>query len=222
MARTGRPSKLTDVIDTRPVLDPTTKQPTGQRHDVTRVEQIVGDIRIGLTAHRAAKRAGIVRETLDAWEREAHELRARIANTPDDSTIPLTDKQSTILDFSDAIHRAELEYQAQSEMLLQQAAQGGHEVVERYETFDETGALVSRREVVKVQAPDPKVVQWRLSRRFPAEYVERVQIEGTGEGGAIPLEVRAVEVGEALAQFVAARDAQQQGADDTGTQQTST
>ncbi len=62
-------------------------------------------------------------------------------------------------------------------------------------------------------------LQWRLSRRFPAEYVERVQVEGTGEGGAIPIDVRADAVGDALAQWLTAKQPHEPGADDDPTQQ---
>lgn len=205
MARTGRPTKLSDVIGQRAVIDPTSKQPTGQTVDVTRTEQIVGDIRIGLTAHRAAKRAGIHRQTLDAWEQEAADLRQRLATRPDDyPPLELTAKQADLLEFSDAIHRAELEWQVQCEMLLQQGSQGGGQIVETHETFKD-GKLVESRTVTKTLAPDHRVTQWRLKHRLPTEYVERVQIEGTGEGGAIPLDVRADAVGDALAQWLAAK-----------------
>jgi hypothetical protein len=212
VARTGRPIKLTDVVAQRAVIDPTTKQPTGETQPVTRTEQIVGDIRIGLTAHRAAKRAGIHRDTLDDWERQAVAVREAIERL--DGQMTLTAKEAELLDFSDALHKAELEYQVQCEMLLQQAAQGGLVVTETTETYGPDGTVTSTRTTRKTLPPDPKVTQWRVARRFPADYVERVQIEGTGDGGAIPLAVRAEAVGDALAQWLATKPAQEPAADD--------
>lgn len=216
MARTGRPSKLSDVIATRPVIDPTTKQPTGETVPVTRTEQIVGDIRIGSNVERACRRAGITKQTFYDWERQASELRERIASS--DTEIALTEKQATLLDFSDSLHDAEMAWHLQMEMNLQGLAQGGLQVVEVHTTTGKDGE-VEVRTVTKTLPPDKQVLFWRLKHKFPGEYRETVEISGTGEGGAVSLELRADAVGDALAQFLASKALRDSHGDGGGSQQ---
>lgn len=190
MARQGRPPKHDDIIGQRPVIDPATKQPIpGRTEQITRTQQIVGDIRVGLNAERAAKRAGLSRETLHAWEQIACEVRARLANAPEGGTVDITDRESDLLSFSDALHAAELEWQTQMELVLQGAAQGGTEVVERLEV-KKGDRIVETRTTTKTLPPDLATVRWRLKHRFPDQYSERVIVTGEGDDGAIPVEVR--------------------------------
>lgn len=200
MPRTGRPPKLDEIIGTKLVKrDPGTDNERVESVPVTRIEQIVGDIRVGLNAERAAARAGIHRDTQKDWEHTASAARAALAQglkTIDD----LTEKESSCLDFSDALHDAEIEWELQANMLLQGLAQGGQvlEIVTTKRSADGKETTTTRRETT---LPDRDVLKWRLRHRFPERYTERVLVEGTGDDGAIPIAVRAASLAETLAQL---------------------
>lgn len=214
MARTGRPPILDEVIGSRAVFDPTTKEVVGTE-PLTRLEQIVGDVRVGLNAERASKRAGIHRDTFDDWERTAAAVRKRQAQLAVDQPDPeLTPKERLACEFSDAVHDAEIEWQLQSEMLLQDLAQGGRRVVITT-VVEKDGQIIKQETKTSYTLPDAEVIKWRLKHRFPGEYADRLQVEGTGEDGAIPVEVRAQSLGESLAAFLEARAEQGEPPDES-------
>lgn len=204
MARTGRPPILDETIGTRAVLHPETGEVVDTA-PLTRQEQIVDDIRVGLNAERACARAGIDRDTLKDWERTASGVRARQAQLPDGEPEPeLTAKERLCVDFSAALHTAELEWQANMELLLQDLSQGGRRIT--VTTIEhKAGEDVKTTTKTSHTLPDANVIKWRLTRRFPDQYADRLQVEGTGEDGAIPVEVRAKSLGDSLRVFLEAQ-----------------
>lgn len=198
MPRTGRPPKLDEIIGTKLV-----KNAAGdvEQAPITRIEQIVADIRVGLNAERACARAHIDRDTLKDWERTASQVRTGLAQ----GTIApskLTTKQQRCVEFSAALHDAELEWELQANLLLQGLAQGGRKL-EVVTTRVRSDGKVETTTKTETTEPDKDVLKWRLMRRFPDIYTERVVIEGTGEDGAIPVEVRARSLAEAVERLAA-------------------
>lgn len=209
MPRTGRPPKLDEIIGSKLVKrDAGTPNERVESVPITRLEQIVGDIRVGLNAERAARRAGIHRDTLNDWERTAASARTALAQgTKDESH--LTKKETLALDFSDALHDAEIEWELQANMLLQSLGQGGMPVVTTTVKRDAEGQTVTTTKTEHT-LPDRDVLKWRLRHRFPDRYTERVIVEGTGDEGVIPIEVRAASLAESIAKL-AAQEAVREG-----------
>lgn len=203
MPRTGRPPKLNDIVAQRPILDDH-KQPTGQFAPMTRLDQIVADIRVGMNAERACARAGIDAETLKHKERQACELRKAVLDAGDVG-YELTDLEGDLLDFSAALHDAELEWQLRSEMLLEQHSQGGVEITETTVVL-KNGKPTETRTKTTTTLPDPKLITWRLKHRFPELYQERVQITGVDDGPVkVDLGARADAIADALEEVIRQR-----------------
>lgn len=205
MPRTGRPPKLDEIIGTRLVKrNPGTPDEHVEAVPLSRIDQIVGDIKVGLNAERAAARAGIRRETQKEWENTASAARTALAQgtrTEDE----LTDKERSCLSFSNTLHDAEIEWELQSNMLLQGLAQGG-QVLEVITTRVEPNGKTTTTTRRESTLPDPKVLMWRLQHRFPDRYTQKVVVAGAGEDGAIPVEVRAANIAAAVAALAARGD----------------
>lgn len=201
MPRTGRPPKLTEVIGRVPIFNDD-GDAVGMA-DQTRLEAIVADIRVGLNAERACDRHDVKRQTLKAWEAIAHDVRKRAAQQPDED-IECTEYELACVDFSDALHAAELEWHSGMELLLQDLSQGGRKV-DVITVEEKGGEVVKSTTKTSYTLPDADVIKWRLKHRFPAEYADRVQIEGTGEDGAIKVDIgaRADAIADALEHVLA-------------------
>jgi hypothetical protein len=196
MARTGRPTKINDIVQTRPILDET-GEPTGDVQEITVADQIIGDVRVGLYAERAARRAGIATSTFYDWEKLGRETRRRLER----GEVNLSDlrvKERRCLEFSEAVDRAEVEFETRAQADLERLARGQIAIVETTTKVNDKGETVETRTKRSHTLPDPAVIQWRLERRFPEIYGRRTKIEGTGEDGSIPVEVRAANLGAAL------------------------
>lgn len=196
MARTGRPSKINDVVAERPVLDEN-GDPTGDVVEITVADQIVADVRAGLYAERAARRAGIHTSTFYEWEKVGRESRRRI-EAGQTTLSQLRVYERRCLDFSEAVAQAEAEWEARANVDLERLARGQIAVVETTEKVDADGRVLERRTKTSHTLPDAAVLRWRLERRFPDRYGHRTLVEGTGDDGAIPVELRAKQLGEAL------------------------
>lgn len=195
MARTGRPSKINDVIATR------TDPETGTTIEITVAEQIIGDVRTGMYAERAARRAGIATSTFYEWEKIGRETRRRL-DSGEVTLSSLRVRERRCLDFSEAVEVAEVEWETRKNADLERLARGG---VEQIETIvkvergeDGTEREIERRTKRSTTLPDKDVIRWQLRHRLPAIYTDRVTVEGTGEGGAIDVDVRVRNLGDAL------------------------
>lgn len=197
MPRTGRPSKITSSIERR--------QPDGTTQTLTVGEAIEADCRtLGMRAERAAARAGINKDTFHEWEKVAGRAREALARGD-----RVDAHARRCLDFSDRIFAAEVDWQARMEAAAEQLARGGvlQETTTNVVKVNEAGEEVERstRTQTAHTLPDGQMIRWRLERRLPAEFREHVLVEGAGEGGAIPVEVRAAALGEALAAYQVAQ-----------------
>jgi hypothetical protein len=196
----GRPPKLELVVDRVPVIDPETKQPTGDMRPVTMIEKLTGDLRVGMPVHRAAKRAGITSETFYQWEKSAGRARTVLASNDD---AEISDYDRLCIAFSDAVDQAELEWEARQNTELERLARGGIEQIETVVKVDTAGQEIERRTKTTRTLPDANVLLTRLKLRFPKEYAERHVLAGDTESGAIPVEVRVAALAEAAQRFAA-------------------
>lgn len=190
----GRPPILRKIIRHR-VVD-------GQQHPVTVFDSIVEDVRASAYIEAAAARANVHKSQVFLWLKTGAALSAAIiANktTRDE----LTEHERDCLDFADAVDQARAEYALRGELALEQLAQPREVVVETTttrQTPDGVETTVTRR--VEHELPDGPTVRWRLERAFPARYGRRVVVEGTGEGGAIPIEARAAGLAQGARRFI--------------------
>lgn len=194
----GRPPKLDLVIRHRDVYDTTVDPPrvTG-REPVTVIDSIVGDLRAGMPAHRAAKRAGISSDTFYEWEKVAGRARAKQQRPG----AKLTAYDVGCLEFSDRVNQAELEWELATNIELERISRGGIVTETVVEVRDNAGTLVSRKVTTGATLPDARTLLTRLKLRLPDVYRERIDVGGDGEGGAIPVELRARSLAEALRDF---------------------
>jgi hypothetical protein len=160
MARTGRPSKIDQVVRHRPDGSP-----------VTAGEQVVERVQLGMDLQVAADSAGISRSTLHNWRLTGARHRAEAAQGK-----KLTPAQARLADFLDALERAEAEAEANRLAIVQRAATGGAQVVKVTEKVDAQGQLLERTTVTETLAPQWTAAAWWLERR--RGYVKRYELTG--------------------------------------------
>lgn len=198
----GRPPKLSVVVDRVPVLN-ADGEPTGELRDVTMIEHLATDLGVGMPVHRAAKRAGITSETFYQWEKAAGRARTRLANGVEHDD--LTDYDRLCIEFSDRVNAAELAWEARQNAELERLGRGGIPTLTVREKVDGQGNVIERTETRSTTLPDAQVLLSRLRLRFPKDYSDRLVIAGEGEGGAIPVEVRAAALASAAERFAASK-----------------
>lgn len=163
----GRPSKLDQVHTRRTRSDGTTV-------DITNADRIIELIGAGAYVERACKTVDIAKGTFYGWLQVAGHARAKLAANPN---ARLSAHERRCVEFSDAVDRAEAEYEMGALLQLERLAAGlpVEKVTERYEVIvDANGQqverLVERKVVRERNAPDARVIMWKLTRRFPERY----------------------------------------------------
>lgn len=196
----GRPTSLTQVVSERTTEDGTLVR-------TTVAERIIESVRAGTPLEGAAASAGITNDTLWRWLREgARANRLLIAGTKPKE---LTAEQRRLSEFSEEIHRATGEWEANSNLILERLARGGTRVVTVTEKVDKDGNVLDKTTKTETLGPSAAVLQWRLSRRFPDRYADRVEVSGPG-GEPISIETRAKSLADGLRAFQAGADAQRE------------
>lgn len=157
----GRPSKLDQkLVVTR----------GGQRVEITVADRIIEYLRGGAYVERACAAVDVRKGTFYGWLQVAGQARSLLVL---DEDVKLTDHQRRCLEFSDAVDRAEAEYEIAGLLALEQLAQGvtRETVTERWEV-DARGEerLVERRVVRQTGEPSVAAITWKLTRRFPERY----------------------------------------------------
>lgn len=167
MARTGRPSRLTDEL----------------RPGVTVADEIIERVRSGADRRDAAASVGVARSTLQLWLRDGARHAARRLSGDD-----LTDSEHELANFSDREAQALAEWKVEQELQLGILSSGRERIVETVKTnADGTVETTRRSETVE---PNAQVILWRLERRFPEQYGrQRLEVSGP-DGGPIPVSVR--------------------------------
>lgn len=184
----ARPSKIDQVVGTRTLDDGTTAP-------VTAFERIVGGVRVGNYFEHACASAGVHRETAYGWLRIGAQLYARAATYDTDlDTIEATDHERRCAAFSDAVAQAEAEWVVGAVTTLESLGRGGQKV-ETVTTKQLASGDTEITTKVETLAPNPQVIEWRLTRRLPQHYGDRVELIGGLIDGQLPMADRA----EALA-----------------------
>lgn len=196
----GRPTAINEVLSTRTNEDGTTT-------NVTVSDRIIETVRSGTPLEGAAGSAGITNETLWRWLREG----ARAQRLLHAGTKPrdLTAEQRRLATFSEEVFRAIGEWEANSNLLLERLARGGTRIVTVTEKVDKDGNVIDKTTKTETLGPSAAVIQWRLSRRFPDRYADRVEVTGAG-GEPISVESRAKSLADGLRAFQQGADAQRE------------
>lgn len=196
----GRPSPIDTVIA---YVDR-----DGQRHPITVAERIINGLLSGNYFEHATASAGITKETGYEWLRTAGRALIR-AKGQDLDTADLTPHERRCVEFSDAVANAEAQWVVQANATLELLGRGGAEETTTTEKYDMTGQepkLLERTvKTVKVP-PNAQVIEWRLTRRFPSLYGNRLDLT-LPPGGALTSEERASELITGLESFLADVDA---------------
>jgi hypothetical protein len=168
MARTGRPTRITEYYDT---FTPT----GGTPRDRTVADAIADLIRIGNYMETACYIVGISVSTAKNWIREGDRAQGRLeagAHRRD-----LSARQRHCADFLSAVRAAAAEAEQRDVTALAALAHGGIPITrttERWVTDDDgTRRLVERTVVTTKSLPDVRAITWRLERRFPDRWMRR-------------------------------------------------
>lgn len=182
MARTGRPTRLHEVVR------------LADGRTVTVRDSIVDWLRRGQPYGLSIARAGVSTGTVEHWLRQAARAEAKLAANPDTE---LTDHELDLIEFSRDVEQARAEGQAMFEQIMSSLATGGRtrEVIREKVEVDAQGRerTVERTTTTETTLPDFRAVQWvlenRYGRRAPTELVV---------AGALPVEERAHLVADAI------------------------
>lgn len=195
---TGRPSPIDQIIGHDQEGNP-----------ITVADSITNSLRMGAYFEQACATAGVTKETGYAWLRTAGKLKLR-ARGGSLATARPSAQEKRCLAFSDAVAEAESSYEVDALSTLGLLARGGYAVVKTVVKrgppapgSDAAGPVLESTTTTERLAPSAQVIQWRLARRFPARYGQRVEITGA-EGGPVLLsmEERADALAETLTAFL--------------------
>lgn len=208
-AKLGRPSDMNKVVAIRTVTDDNGRNP--RQVDVTVRDQLLETLRFSANVEHACARAGLAKVSFYKWlrtgARASRDLLSGARTTED-----LDEFEAECLEFLHATDRADSE----AKLLLlgpaHQLARGGQEVVtttvRQYvkdgQQVQETTTRTERRQ------PDGAMLRWLLSKRFPAEFTDRVLVDGeVAVSGRIELAEaeRAASLADSLEQWLEAQDA---------------
>jgi hypothetical protein len=157
---------------------------------ITSADRIVQAIRAGNYIEAAAPLGGVDKRTAYHWLKTGAKAYAK-----DDAV--RTDFERACMSFSHAVAKAQAEAEAEDVAQLARLARGGlPQIVTTVKIVD--GKEVERTTKTEATLPNDRVLTWRLERRFPDRW-GRQRVELTGpEGEAIPVEVRATKLVEAI------------------------
>ena len=208
MATMGRPTKLDQIVLVR-----------DDGSTVTAGQQIIDRVQLGMTLAAAADSAGVDRSTLHRWRVAGARYRADQAQgrLPDP-----TREQQGLIDFCNALERAEAEAEVARLGIVQRAAVGGQAIKKttiKYATIPATDKEPARRveveriEVEETLAPQWAAAAWWLERR--RGYVKRYELTGAEGSPLVPPGEAARDLAESLREFQAGVETEKKMAEET-------
>lgn len=191
----GRPSPIDVVVGEHPE--------TGA--PITVGDRIVNSCRAGCYFEPSAIAAGVTKETAYEWLRVAGRLRLRARGRPLEELDPApTAHELRCLAFSDAVDEAQGVWEVGANMDLERLGRGGMKVVTVTEKHDAQGKLLEKTTKTETLAPNANVLTWRLTRRHPERYSQKIDVEGHIDGKiTFTVEERAANLAEGLELYLA-------------------
>lgn len=164
----GRPSDIDKVIS----------RPEGGE-PVTVFERFVTLMRVGSYFEHAAPACGVKRQTAYNWLHIGAKAKLAANGDPDLDTLPHHVRRC--VEFSDAVERATGEYLAGELTRLSNIERGGvyeREVTTIKTKTDKDGNVLETETTTRTETmlPNPTITMWRISRRFPHHYGDRIAV----------------------------------------------
>lgn len=199
----GQPSKIDQVVGYTTI---TRADGTTEEAPVTAADRIVGSLKNGNYFEQSCAAAGVHRETAYGWLRTGAQAIARAASrgtTLDEAGV--TDHELACVQFSDAVAEAEAEWEVRANTTLEQLARGGLRIQTVTEKHDANGNLVERTTKTERLQPSAQVIEWRLTRRYPDRYGQRVDVFARAADQSLPMEDRASAVAGEIRAYLQGR-----------------
>src|SRR5262245_30573678 len=172
-----------DIIDYREVITAAGVD----RIPVRVIDRVVETIQVNAFIHDAASRAGIATETLRQWRRRGVEASADLLEGRKRRS-DLDTLTKRCVELAARMEKAEAEARVLLLGAITQLARGGMEQTRTVEKVDaSTGDVLERVEERRKLLPDTRAITWLLANRYPADFVQRVEITGP-EGGPVQVE----------------------------------
>lgn len=157
-------------------------QPVGHRPDGTPLyiaDRVAEALRLGASLNDAATRATVTSATLRTWVRAGTRLLlATEAGTRLPQTLSAVERAQ--VDLARTVEQAAVE----GKMLLLGQLERLSRGIERTITIekqDAAGTVIERTTRVETALPDAATIRWRLARRWPDEFADRVHVDHTGQ-----------------------------------------
>jgi len=136
---------------------------------------LIEHLRLGHTIRGAASMAGISKTSFYLWMKRGRSELDRLEADPD--AAPLK-PESTYVRFWLAVDRAMAEAEARHLKVIDDAAQGGAEVVETIVVLGHDGKPIRKTAKKKVAGPQWRAARWWLERRAPEFGGRRFEVVG--------------------------------------------
>lgn len=188
----GRPHTLDKIVATR-----------DDGTNITAAQQVIDRVRLGLDYTEAADTAAISRTTLHSWRLAGARARATAA-----TGAKLNASDRRYVEFLNDLESAQAEAHRDRLELVRTGSQPFTvtKVVERATVTTlpdgtEQLTVIERTTTTETKPGQWTAAAWWLERRMPALYARRLEVTGP-EGGPIPVEQRAAELGASLRTYL--------------------
>jgi hypothetical protein len=185
----GRPSKIDQVVRTREDGTP-----------VTAADHLLDRIRLGAELQTACDSAGLSRATLHNWRLRGGRARAEAVEG-----VRLKAADRRLVEFVDALERAEAEAEVNRLAIISRAAQGGAVVTKTTTKYNAAGDVLERTVVTETLRPEWTAAAWWLERRKPRLYARRLEVTGAEGAPLVPADDAARALADSAREYLAAK-----------------
>jgi hypothetical protein len=154
-------------------------------------EGIISRIRAGAYLETACAACGVHVDTAQTWKRTGRAAWTKVmsGHTPAGE---LREYERKCLDFLQGIEKAEADWLVRAEASLEQMVRGGQTTTRTTVRKDPKGNVIETIEVTEHHPVDPRILQWRMERRYPQLYGRRqvdVNVGGQADNPVIATNV---------------------------------
>lgn len=159
---------------------------------ITAKERIPELMRAGMFLEPASSCAGVFPSTVHDWLRVGA-LAFNQKHTAEQLDMPLslTPHQQACMEFNEAVTRSVAEYELECTIIQGQLIRGGLKTTKTtvkrgppklVNGKSQPGDIIEESTVTEVLAPNPTVLAWRMTRRWPDRYGNRLTLDGATDG----------------------------------------